>query len=189
MASTKDEKQKDTKDTKVTSESDQLDTKAEQSEPKSEQKNADTAQNGTKAEQTSTKTEQTGTKTEQAETTVSSNSSTGSSESISGTVPLGTSSTEPVGSGSTGQALTTNKEVANMADKIITKGSDGKFDYSNSRTYRTVKGDTLFGVAQEHGVAMQQLRYYNGLRKGIEQLPVGIDIHIPNGYVDVPLGE
>lgn len=180
MASTKDDKQKDikdneTKDTKVASESDQLDTKTEQSEPKPEQKNANTAQ--------------TETKTEQTETTVSSNSSTGSSESISETVPLGTSSTKPVGSGSTGQALNTNKEVASMADKIITKGSDGKFDYSNSRTYRTVKGDTLFGVAQEHGVAMQQLRYYNGLRKGIEQLPVGIDIHIPNGYVDVALGE
>lgn len=180
MADTKEDKTQNTKtDTENSSKTEQSDVKNEKDELKDEQSN-------NKSDQSTEKPE-----SDNSSTTVNSNGSTSDSESVNGTIPLGNvgSATETIDNGSTSQSQSTNKEVDTMADKIITKNSDGKFDYSNSKTYHTVKGDTLFGVAQDHKVAMQQLRYFNGLRKGIEELPVGINIHIPNGYVDVPTGE
>lgn len=72
---------------------------------------------------------------------------------------------------------------------FIKQQEDGKFDYSNCKTYVTKLGDTLFDVAQDNNCAMQQLRYFNGLPKGIEKLPVNRKIYIPNGYVYVPTGK
>lgn len=72
--------------------------------------------------------------------------------------------------------------------KYITKDENGKFDYSNCKTYVTKRGDTLFSVAQEFGVPMQQLRYFNGLAPQ-SRLPIGRKLYIPDGIVDIPNGE
>ena len=72
---------------------------------------------------------------------------------------------------------------------FINQKEDGKFDYSECKSYVTKLGDTLYDVAQENNCAMQQLRYFNGLPKGITKLPVNRKIYIPNGYVYVPTGK
>jgi len=72
---------------------------------------------------------------------------------------------------------------------FIKELEDGKFDYSECKSYVTKLGDTLYDVAQENNCAMQQLRYFNGLPKGIVKLPVNRKIYIPNGYVYVPTGK
>lgn len=72
--------------------------------------------------------------------------------------------------------------------KMITKNENGKFDYTNCKTYVTKRGDTLYSVAQEFGVPMQQLRYFNNLAPQ-SRLPIGRKMYIPNGIVDIPNGE
>lgn len=196
-----DNKNDKTKDTEIDSKTEQENTKVDQSNNKSDQSVAkDEKSNGkndqpnAKDEQSNSKDDQPNAKDDKAEVgsqNTLANGSGSNTGSAGETIPLGNngSNAMPISNGSTGQTLTANKEATNMADKIITKDSNGNFDYSNSKAYLTVKGDTLFGVAQDHNVVMEQLRYFNGLEKGTNKLPVGITLHIPNGYVDVPVGK
>lgn len=95
---------------------------------------------------------------------------------------------EPENSVSEKPSVPVEPERNDDMPKMITKNENGKFDYTNCKTYVTKRGDTLYSVAQEFGVPMQQLRYFNNLAPQ-SRLPIGRKMYIPNGIVDIPNGE
>lgn len=81
------------------------------------------------------------------------------------------------------------REQTTMNNNIIERDENGNFDYSSCKTKVVEIGDSLFSIAQENHVPMQQLRYFNNMPKGVKKLPLGKTVYIPSGIVDVPNGK
>lgn len=64
----------------------------------------------------------------------------------------------------------------------------GKFDYSGCQTHVVQDGETLFDVAQKYTVAIQQLRYFNHIKKDAMKIHKGQTLVIPKQPVYVPYG-
>lgn len=94
----------------------------------------------------------------------------------------------PANSGSYNPYYSKEREQTTMYN-IIERDKNGNFDYSNCKEKVVEIGDTLFSIAQENHVPMQQLRYFNNMPKGVQKLTIGRTVYIPNGIVDVPNGE
>lgn len=63
------------------------------------------------------------------------------------------------------------------------------FDWSNCKTHVVKEGESLYDIAQENHVALQQLRYFNHVNKATLAIRTGQTIYIPNGPVPVPAGK
>ena len=78
------------------------------------------------------------------------------------------------------------KEVKPVAEA---KDPMGMFDYSGCKTHVVKDGETLYDIAQQYAVALQQLRYFNHLNKKSMKIRTGQTLYIPNKPVRVPTGE
>lgn len=80
----------------------------------------------------------------------------------------------------------TEKEVKPVAE---VKDPEGMFDYTGCQTHVVKEGETLFDVAQQYNVAMQQLRYFNHVNKATMRIKIGQTLYIPKEPVHVPTGK
>ncbi|AKG66641.1 LysM peptidoglycan-binding domain-containing protein [Lactobacillus helveticus] len=80
----------------------------------------------------------------------------------------------------------TGKEVKPVAE---VKDPEGMFDYTGCQTYVVKEGETLFDVAQQYNVALQQLRYFNHVSKATMYIKTGQTLYIPKEPVHVPAGK
>lgn len=80
----------------------------------------------------------------------------------------------------------TKKEVKPVAE---VKDPKGMFDYTGCQTHVVKEGETLFDVAQQYHVAMQQLRYFNHVNKATMSIKTGQTLYIPKEPVYVPTGK
>lgn len=78
------------------------------------------------------------------------------------------------------------KEVKPVAE---VKDPKGMFDYTDCQTHVVKEGETLFDVAQQYHVAMQQLRYFNHVNKATMRIKTGQTLYIPKEPVYVPTGK
>lgn len=78
------------------------------------------------------------------------------------------------------------KEVKPVAE---VKDPKGMFDYTGCQTHVVKEGETLFDVAQQYHVAMQQLRYFNHVNKATMRIKTGQTLYIPKEPVYVPTGK
>lgn len=78
------------------------------------------------------------------------------------------------------------KEVKPVAE---VKDPEGMFDYTGCQTHVVKEGETLFDVAQQYNVAMQQLRYFNHVNKATMRIKTGQTLYIPKEPVHVPTGK
>ena len=76
------------------------------------------------------------------------------------------------------------KEVKPMA-----KDPMNMFDYSDCKTHVVQDGESLFDIAEEYHVALQQLRYFNHINKATLRIRKGQTLYIPKEPVYVPAGE
>lgn len=81
----------------------------------------------------------------------------------------------------------TPKEVKTVAEE--TKDPKGMFDYTDCKTHVVKKDETLFDVAQQYNVALQQLRYFNHVNKATMRIKTGQTLYIPKEPVYVPTGK
>lgn len=72
--------------------------------------------------------------------------------------------------------------------KPVAKDPKGMFDYSNCIKHEVKPGETLFDIAQQYVVALQQLRYFNHLNKEDPKVRAGQIIYIPFKPINVPYG-
>lgn len=79
------------------------------------------------------------------------------------------------------------KEVKPVAE--IKKDPMGMFDYTGCKVHEVQDGDSLFEIAQENHVALQQLRYFNHVNKSTFAIRSGQKIYIPTKPIYVPAGE
>lgn len=64
------------------------------------------------------------------------------------------------------------------------------FDYKRDTKAVTVgANDSLLSIANQFGVGLQQLRYYNNISKETLAVKPGQKIHIPSAPVIIPVGE
>lgn len=84
----------------------------------------------------------------------------------------------------TAELFIPKKEVKPMA-----KDPTGMFDYSDCKTHQVQDGESLFDIAEEYHVALQQLRYFNHINKATLAIRPNQTIYIPNKPVPVPAGE
>lgn len=78
------------------------------------------------------------------------------------------------------------KEVKPVAE---VKDPKGMFDYTGCQIHVVKEGETLFDVAQQYHVAMQQLRYFNHVNKATMRIKTGQTLYIPKEPVFVPTGK
>lgn len=78
------------------------------------------------------------------------------------------------------------KEVKPVAE---VKDPEGVFDYTGCQAHVVKEGETLFDVAQQYNVAMQQLRYFNHVNKVTMRIKTGQTLYIPKEPVHVPTGK
>lgn len=69
------------------------------------------------------------------------------------------------------------------------KDTKGIFDYSGCKTHVVKEGESLYDIAQENAVAMQQLRYFNHIPKDSFKIKAGQTLVIPKTPVNVPYGK
>lgn len=81
----------------------------------------------------------------------------------------------------------TGKEVKPVAEEV--KDPEGMFDYTGCQTHVVKDGETLFDVAQQYNVALQQLRYFNHANKATMRINIGQTLYIPKEPVHVPTGK
>lgn len=78
-------------------------------------------------------------------------------------------------------------EVKPVAEEI--KDPEGMFDYTGCQVHVVKKGETLFDVAQQYNIALQQLRYFNHVSKATMRIKAGQTLYIPKEPVHVPTGK
>lgn len=74
-----------------------------------------------------------------------------------------------------------------MAEEV--KDPEGMFDYNGCQTHIVKENETLFDVAQQYNVALQQLRYFNHINRATMDIKVGQTLYIPKEPVHVPTGK
>ncbi|RVU70020.1 LysM peptidoglycan-binding domain-containing protein [Lactobacillus xujianguonis] len=79
------------------------------------------------------------------------------------------------------------KPVANEEKTKAQKKEQSIYDHCIKHTVKP--GETLLDIAQEHVVALQQLRYFNHLDKQDPKIKVGQVLYIPFKPSYVPYGE
>lgn len=82
--------------------------------------------------------------------------------------------------------------IKKSSNPIQVKGGEipvKKFDYSKCKLHVVQDGEELFDIAERYHIAIQQLRYFNGLDRHTLAVRKGQKIYIPNKPIMVPAGK